>query len=164
MVEDRLSLSMSTSQHKLDHSLEKKAARSLFRRHKIFDFSKKAAISLLPDIKHDIQPFNSILRCQLIAESNRRTFYEAILKTGQAAVSSYVSLFKSDTEEEEVNNWGITKLRTATKTMSKYLAKDLQKEINLALKSSDKGKLKETYWRVYNLFEPEVEELEKHNF
>lgn len=73
------------------------------------------------------------------------------MKTGQASVGSYISLFKNDNQEEEVNSWGITKLRSATKAMSKYLSKDLQKEINLELKSSDKETLKCTYWRVYNL-------------
>lgn len=159
MVDDRLNLQMSSSQHKIDHSLEKKAARSLFRRHGVLDLSKKTDISLLPNLQYDNKPFNSILRCQLTAESNRKTFYEAIIKTGRATVSSYVSLFKSDNEEEDVNNWGITKLRSATKTMSKYLSKNLQKEINLELKSSDKDKLRETYWQVYNLFEEEEEEI-----
>lgn len=82
-------------------------------------------------------------------------FYEGIVTTGAASVSSYISLFKSDNEAEEVNSFGITKLRAATKTMCKYLPKELQKEINAELKSSDKDKLKETYWRVYNLIEEE---------
>lgn len=108
-----------------------------------------------------MKPFNSILRCQLVAESNRKSFYEGIIKTGQASVTSYVSLAKSDAEQEVVNTWGVTKLKAATKTMLKYLPKDLQKEINLEMKemkSSDKDKLKEIYWRVYNLFDQEEHE------
>lgn len=157
MVEDRLNLPVTSSKHKLDHSIEKKAARSLFRRHGLFDMSKTLGISLLPETQNDNKPFNSILRCQLIGENNRKTFYESTIKTGQAAVSSYVSLFKSDAEQEIVNEWGITKLRSATKTMLKYLPKDLQKEFNLDLKSSDKIKLREVYWKVFNLFEEEDE-------
>lgn len=109
-----------------------------------------------------MKPFNSILRCQLVAENNRKSYYEAIVKTGQASVSSYVSLSKSDGEEEMVNDWGITKLRAATKTMLKYLPKELHKEINSQLKTSDKEKLREVYWRVYNLFEPD-EQLHEQN-
>lgn len=156
-VEDRLNLKTSSSHHKLDLSREKKAARSLFRKHGLLDISKKANISFLPDIQHENKPFNSILRCQLLAETNRKTFYEGIVTTGTATVSSYISLFKSDNEAEEVNSFGITKLRAATKTMSKYLSKELQKEINVELRSSDKDKLKEIYWRVYSLIEEEEE-------
>lgn len=155
MVENRLSLRTSSTHNTIDHSLEKKAARNLFRRHGIFDIEKKAEISLLPDTKNTMKPFNSILRCQLVAENNRKSYYEAIVKTGQASVSSYVSLSKSDAEEEMVNGWGITKLRAATKTMLKYLPKDLHREINAELKTSDKEKLREIYWRVYNLFDQE---------
>lgn len=122
------------------------------------DFSKEAEVSLLPNLQYDTKPFNSILRCQLLAESNRKTFYEGILKTGQASVSSYVSLFKSDNVKEEVNEWGITKLKSETKAMSKYLSKDLQKEIQLEIKSSDKEKLKLIYWRVYSLVDNEEDE------
>lgn len=88
-------------------------------------------------------------------------YYESIIKTGKAAVSQYFNLFKikTDTEEEEINSWGVTKLRTVTKTMSKFLTKELQKDINLALKSNDKEKLRETYWRVYNSYEAEGDEL-----
>lgn len=157
-VEDRLNLKTSSS-HKLDHSREKIAARSLFRCHGLLDISKKANISFLPGIQYGNKPFNSILRCQLLAESNRKMFYEGIVTTGTATVSSYISLFKSDNEAEEVNSFGITKLRAATKTMSQYLSKELQKEINIELKSSDKDKLKETYWRVYNLFEEEDDHI-----
>lgn len=157
MVENRLNLPVSSSKHKLDHSVEKKAARSLFRRSGLFDISKQANISLLSGIQNESKPFNSILRCQMIGESNRQAFYESVMKTGHATVSSYVSLFKSDAEQEVVNEWGITKLRSATKTMLKYLPKDLQKEVNLELKSSDKGKLREIYWRVYSLFDEEEE-------
>lgn len=158
-VEDRLNLKTSPSQHKLDFSREKKAARKLFRSHGLLDISKQSNISFLPDIQYETKPFNSILRCQLLAESNRKMFYEGIVTTGTATVSSYISLFKSDNEAEEVNNFGITKLRAATKTMSKYLSKELQKEINLELKSSDKDKLKETYWRVYNFIEEEDDNI-----
>lgn len=80
------------------------------------------------------------------------------MKTGQATVSSYVHLFKRDNEEEEVNSWGITKLRSAIKTMVKYLSKDVQKVIQLEMKSSDKEKLKELYWRVYSLVDDEEDE------
>lgn len=154
-VEERLNLQISSSQYKLDHSLEKKAARNHFRSHGLLDISKKADLSLLPNLRYDNKPFNSILRCQSLAESNRKVYCEAIIKTGQATVNSYISLFKSDNEEELVNTWGITQLRSATKTMTKVLPKDLIKEINLELKSSDKEKLRQTYWRVFNLVEQE---------
>ncbi len=158
-MEDRLSLQSTSGKHRIDHSLEKVAARNLFRSNTLLDFSKKAEVSLLPNAHHVTKPFNSILRCQLLAEKNRKTFYEGLLKTGQATVTSYISLFKNDDVEEEVNGWGITKLRSATKAILKYLSKDLQKEFQVELKSSDKEKLKEIYWRVYNLVDDEEDPL-----
>lgn len=137
-VEERLNLQISSGKYKIDHSLEKKAARHLFRSHGLLEISKKADLSLMPNIHYDINPFNSILRCQLLAETNQKFFYEGVIKTGQATVSSYISLFKSDNEEELINNWGITQLRSATRAMTKFLPKDLSKEIHLELKSSDK--------------------------
>lgn len=113
----------------------------------------------MPDLQYETNPFNAILRCQVLAENNRQNFYEEIVKSGKATVKSYVSLFKSGNEEEEVNSWGITKLRTATKTMAKSLGKDMQKDINLELKSSDKEKVREVYWRVFNLVEEEDGEI-----
>lgn len=115
-------------------------------------------ISFVPGIQHTTKPFNSILRCQLLAESNRKNFYEGIIKTGQATVGSYISLFKGDNEEEEVNQWGITKLRSETKIIAKFLSKDVQREVNLELKSSDKEKLREIYWRVYSLVDNDDED------
>lgn len=158
-VEDRLNLKMSSSHYKLDLSREKKAARALFRKHGLLDISKNANISFLPNIQPENKPFNSILRCQLLAETNRKMYYDGVVTTGTATVSSYISIFKSDNQAEEVNSFGITKLRAATKTMSKYLSKELQKEINIELKSSDKDKLKMTYWRVYNLVEEEDDDI-----
>lgn len=144
---------VSSSHSKYDLSREKRAARKLFRGHDVFNISKDVKISYLPNIQHENGPFNSILRCQLLAESNRRMFYEGVVTTGTANVNSYISLFKSDNEEEEVNTFSITKLREATKTIAKYLPKDMQKDVNLALKSSDVEKLKQTYWHVYHLFQ-----------
>lgn len=105
-------MQISSSHSKYDLSREKRAARKLFRSHGIFDTSKDAKISYLPNIQHENGPFNSILRCQLLAETNRRMFYEGVVTTG-----------------------------------------NMQKGVNAELKSSDKEKLKQTYWRVYNLFE-----------
>lgn len=80
------------------------------------------------------------------------------MKTGKASVTSYISLFKNDDVKEEVNSWGITKLKSETKAILKYLSKDLQKEFQLELKSSDKEKLKGIYWRVYSLVDNEDED------
>lgn len=157
-MEERLNLHISSSHYKLDHFHEKKAARNLFRSHGVLDISKTAELSLLPNLNYENKPFNSILRCQLLAESNRKLYYEGILKSGQASVNSYISLFKSDNEEELVNTWGVTQLRAATKTMTKVLPKELTKEINSELKCSDKEKLRQIYWRVFSLVEHEEED------
>lgn len=88
-----MNLQTEFGQHRIDHSLEKKAARDLFRSNTLLDFSKKAEVSLLPNVQYSTKPFNSILRCQLLAEKNRKIFYEGTVKTGQASVTSYISFF-----------------------------------------------------------------------